>query len=130
MLKSCSYCNKIHDRKYKCPNRPSRKQQPTHIDKFRKTNLWQKKRKEIAERDKYLCQVCIRKLHNTKQQYNFTNLEVHHIDSIASDWDKRLDDNNLISLCKYHHSLAELGKIGKDELVRIVEEQETRSRLI
>src|SRR4051812_15779288 len=103
MLKSCSHCGSIHDRNYQCPSKPKRLKEPTYIDKFRWSRRWTNKRKQINERDKHLCQVCIRKLYNTHQQYNFTNIEVHHIVPIAEDYHKRLDDDNLICLCSYHH---------------------------
>nr|WP_237068746.1 HNH endonuclease [Lysinibacillus sphaericus] len=53
-------------------------------------------------------------------QYNFTDLEVHHIEPIANAWDKRLEDDNLISLCRYHHELAEKGTIPAKELKNII----------
>jgi len=53
-------------------------------------------------------------------QYNFTDLEVHHIERIADAWDKRLEDDNLISLCRYHHELAEKGSIPAKKLKNII----------
>ncbi|MGG3623853.1 HNH endonuclease [Bacillus gobiensis] len=130
MLRSCSYCGNIHDRKYQCPKKPKRKKNTTHIDKFRWSTQWQKKRKQIREdRDRHMCQVCIRELHNTEKKYNFNNIQVHHVYSVSEAWDKRLDDNNLISLCSYHHGLAEYGKISKKELLKIVDEQEEKSEI-
>lgn len=76
-----------------------------------------------------MCQICIRKLYNTQQQYNFTHIEVHHIVPIHEDWDRRLDDDNLISLCAYHHKMADSGQIPRDELLAIAEEQEKRAKL-
>ncbi|WP_066316934.1 HNH endonuclease [Bacillus sp. FJAT-29814] len=125
MLKSCKYCGGIHDRSYVCPRKPVRTKQPTYIDKFRRTRAWTNKSKQIRERDKHLCQVCIRKLHNTQQQYNFTNIEVHHIVPIVEDWNKRLDDENLISLCSNHHKMADAGEIGRVELLEITKAQES-----
>lgn len=88
MLKSCSYCGSIHDRKHKCSKKPNRNYKVTHVDKFRWSKAWQSKRKEINERDKYLCQICIRERYNTQQKYNFTNIEAHHIVPIVEDYDK------------------------------------------
>uniref|UniRef100_UPI0020BF65E9 HNH endonuclease n=1 Tax=Lysinibacillus sp. D4B2_S17 TaxID=2941225 RepID=UPI0020BF65E9 len=62
----------------------------------------------------------LRNLYNTQMQYNFTDLEVHHIEPIANAWDKRLEDNNLISLCRYHHELVEKGSIPAEELKNII----------
>jgi predicted restriction endonuclease len=43
----------------------------------------------------------------------------------VEDFSKRLDDDNLICLCAYHHKMAEAGEIGKDELLEIVSEIHT-----
>lgn len=117
MLKSCSYCGKIHDSKYICPSKPIRKSyKKTEEDKFRNTQAWKKKRNYIRDRDKGLCQVCVRKLYNTLKQYSYTDIEVHHIVPLREDYELRLDDNNLISLCKYHHELAEKEEIPRNLL--------------
>jgi predicted HNH restriction endonuclease len=55
---------------------------------------------------------------------NFKNIEVHHITSIQEDYNRRLDNDNLISLCGYHHKMAEKGQIPKEELFKIVREIE------
>ena len=125
MLKSCKYCGGIHDKNYVCPRKPERKYKVTDIDRFRWGKPWQKKRKEINKRDKYMCQVCIRKLYNTQLQYNYTDIEVHHIVPISFDWSLRLEDSNLVCLCAYHHKMGDRGEISRQELLRIVEQQET-----
>jgi len=125
MLKSCRHCGGIHDRKYVCPSKPKRTNyKATYIDKFRWTKPWQRKRKYVNDRDKHLCQICMRELYNTQLKYNFHNIEVHHIIPIKDNWDRRLDDENLICLCKHHHEMAESGEIPKDVLFEIVREQE------
>lgn len=129
MLKSCSYCGRIHKRGEVCPSKPKRKKEPNRINKFRWSRKWANKRKQINKRDNHLCQICIRKLYNTTQQYNFTNIEVHHIVPIHEDWDKRLDDDNLICLCAYHHKMAEVGEIPREILFKITEEQEEKAKL-
>lgn len=121
MLKSCKYCGRIHDSKYICPKKPIRKRfNKTDKDKFRNTQTWQKKREDIKERDKGLCQVCIRKLYNTIKQYTYKDIEVHHIIPLKEDYELRLEDDNLISLCKYHHELAESGQIPRAELKSMI----------
>lgn len=122
MLKSCSYCGGIHKRGQRCPSKPVAIKAATYIDKFRWSRVWKKKRAHIVERDKHLCQVCLRNMYNTQQQYNFTDLEVHHIEPIVNAWDKRLEDDNLISLCRYHHELAEKGEITKLYLKQLIKE--------
>lgn len=118
MLVSCSKCGRIHERGFKCKNniKQSYAKKETVASKFRNTKAWRDKHNDIINRDKALCQICIRNLHNTlPRQYN-NKVQVHHITSINEDYDKRLDDDNLITLCTYHHSMAEHGQINKKDL--------------
>lgn len=126
MLKSCRYCGGIHPRGYDCPNKPRQRKKFTDQNKFRSLNVWAKKRTEIKERDKYLCQICIRKLYNTLKQYNYTDIEVHHIVALIIDYSRRLDNKNLISLCAYHHKMADRGEIPVQILLQIAAEQEEK----
>jgi len=124
MLKSCKYCNRIHDSKYDCGKKPQRKKQGNNKDKFRWTSAWQKKREEIKERDKYLCQACIRNLKGTIARYTYDSLSVHHAVPLEDDFEKRLDNDNLLTLCDPHHELAERGEIPLDIILNIIKEQE------
>ena len=124
MLKSCQYCGKIHDSKFICSKKPKKQKQITDIDKFRCTSKWQKKREEIKQRDLYLCQICIRELYNTIIKYNMQELEVHHNVPINEDYNKRLDNDNLLTVCKYHHEMCENGEIPREEVQQIIKEQE------
>lgn len=127
MLKSCQYCGKIHDSKYVCSKKPQRKKQTTEADRFRWTSSWQKKREEIKKRDLYLCQICIREKYNTIYKYNTEELEVHHNIPINKDYDKRLDNNNLLTVCHSHHEMCEAGKITQKEVQEIIDEQESKN---
>ena len=112
MLKSCNRCGMIHDFNKKCyKNRQVRGK--TKADEFRKTNKWHQKSLDIRERDKNLCRCCIANIFDTQQIYNFNKLEVHHITPLEEDYDKRLDDDNLITLCCYHHKLSDKGIIPR-----------------
>lgn len=124
MLKSCQYCGRIHDSKFICSKKPKKQKQITDTDKFRCTSKWQKKREEIKQRDLYLCQICIRELYNTIIKYNMQELEVHHNVPINEDYDKRLDNDNLLTVCKYHHEMCESGEIPREEVQQIIDEQE------
>lgn len=123
MLKSCSYCGKIHDTKETCPKKPIRRKYGTEQNRFRSKNIWTKKSKRIRERDGFLCQICIRKLYNTTKQFNYENLEVHHIIPVKMNYELRLEDSNLITLCQRHHEMAEAGEIPAEVMQRIVAEQ-------
>ena len=50
--------------------------------------------------------------------------EVHHAISLEEDFDKRLDNDNLITLCEEHHEQAERGEIPRAVILKIVEEKE------
>lgn len=119
MLKSCSRCGKIHDFNKTCyKNRQVRGL--TDADKFRKTNKWHQKSLMIRERDKNLCRCCLANIYDTYQTFNFNKLEVHHITPLEEDFNKRLDDDNLITLCCFHHKLADNNKISREILYKLV----------
>ena len=127
MLKSCKYCGRIHDSKHNCGKKPIRKKiKYTKADYFRRTQAWTNKAIEIKRRDNYLCQICIRRLYNTLQQYNCDKLSVHHAVPIKADWDKRLDDDNLITVCSMHHEMCEAGEIPYEVVQGIIDEQEAK----
>lgn len=126
MLKSCKYCGRIHDSKFDCGRKPIRKKEGNNKDRFRWTQAWQKKREEIKQRDNYLCQICIRKLYDTVDQYNYDDLECHHAVPLEEDFDKRLDNGNLITICGTHHEQAECGEIPLDIILDIIAEQEAK----
>ena len=124
MLKTCKYCGIVPEN-HVCPHKKPR---TTYLRNgeagdFRKTYKWTKKSEEIRERDKYLCQVCIRNLYNTTNIINYRKLEVHHIVPINEDYDKRLDDENLITLCSKHHKMADAGEIPREELLGMTSPQ-------
>lgn len=123
MLKSCQYCGRIHDSKYNCKMKPQRNSKRTQKDGFRYTSAWQQKREEIKIRDKYLCQICIRNLYGTIRQYNSMDLSVHHAHKLNDAYEQRLDNNNLLTLCGYHHKLADDGMIPKEVILSVIREQ-------
>lgn len=104
-----------------CPYKRHRtKDRDYNADRFRKSTRWTNKSLQIRQRDKYLCQICIRKLYNTINVYTYKGVEVHHIVPINEDYDKRLDDDNLITLCQIHHKMADKGLIPREVLQNIV----------
>lgn len=124
MLVSCSRCSNIHERGKGC-KKPSnnREKEKTYVSRFRGLKVWKNKALEIKKRDKFLCQICLLEKYHTTLKYNFQNLEVHHIWSIARKWDYRLSDWNLITLCQIHHKMAENGTIPMNELLEIAQKQ-------
>ena len=121
MLKSCYYCGRVHPEGYDCPSKPKqiRKQYDTKQVQFRATTAWRAKRKQIQERDRYLCQACLHELPGTVHKYNSNKLSVHHIIPLDEDYSRRLDEDNLITLCAGHHSQADAGIIDKQTLFEV-----------
>ena len=113
MYRSCSVCGRIHPENKMC-KRSYKKN--TIESKFRNTNAWIKKRNQIKKRDRYLCQLCLK-----DNIYTYDNLQVHHIIPLAKDYNKKLDSDNLITLCRMHHEQAEKGIISKEELYELLE---------
>ncbi len=85
----------------------------TSIREFYKTKTWRKKRLYILRRDKYLCQECLRYGRKIEAK------EVHHITPLKEDYDRRLDVNNLISLCGDCHKKMHLKGSGELSLAGI-----------
>ena len=119
MKRTCQYCGRIHDYNYDCPMKPKPKvKRDKDIDIFRGGKQWKAKRAEILERDKGLCVVC--RLGIECEPDLIPASSVHHITPLAENIGKALDDDNLISLCAYHHELAESGTISAEDLRRAI----------
>ena len=113
MLRSCAVCGGIHQEDQMCKRKYKKDSRAYH---FRNSNKWILKREEIKKRDKYLCQVCLK-----YGRFIYQDVQVHHIIPIAKDYDRRLDSDNLITLCRMHHEQAERGLITEEELYKIIE---------
>lgn len=134
MLKSCKYCGRIHDSHYDCGMKPRRDYSRDHktkskskAEKFRSTARWRRKAEYIKRRDGYICQASLHDIgSDTGSMLNNDDLSVHHIVPVEEDYDRRLDDDNLITLNSAHHSEAERGKIPRDILAAIAIENNKR----
>lgn len=122
MLKTCSVCGEIHDFNKMCYR--NKKKLSTKQNTFRNTYEWQEKRNQVRKRDKHLCQVCLAGKYDTNYIYNYSQLEIHHIVPIEEDYSKRLDSHNLITLCNYHHKMAEEGQISREELIAMISSED------
>lgn len=119
MLKACSKCGRIHDRKYICAP-PQKYKSEERIDSFRNSQAWKDKAEEIKTRDGHMCQACLHELPGTMIRYNGRYLSVHHITPLKADFERRFDNDNLITLCRYHHEQAERGVIPAKKLQEII----------
>ena len=116
MLKTCSRCGGLHPIGYRCNK--GRIYKKSDADKLRNTSKWQKKRKQIVEDSFGLCEVC-----KAQGVYTYEGLEVHHITKLNEDADGLLDDDNLVTLCTFHHKEADAGKIDAEYLRELARER-------
>lgn len=125
MKKLCPICGKLHSLGETCKPFVRMTDKLTEQRHFRNSTAWKKKREEIKERDKYLCAYCLR----VDRVITRDNLEVHHIVKISASEEGRLRNDNLITLCRYHHEMAEKNIIDKEELFKLVDEVEHGGRI-
>lgn len=120
-LKACPYCGRIHPKGFDCGRLPKRGSQKDTVEqRFRSSTRWTRKSIRIRERDHYMCVYCMQ--HD--KRINTDDIEVHHIVPVKEDYDRRLDDDNLISLCREHHEAAEAHVISRDTLLSMARAQE------
>ena len=123
-LITCKHCGVV-ERGHCCPYRPKPKpKESNEIRRFRNTQAWIKKSNEIKQKARYLCEVCMDDKYNTIYQFNFNNLETHHIEPISENYNRRLDNNNLVVLCQQHHKMAEKGSIPREYLFELAAKRE------
>ena len=89
------YCTKHQEEYY---TRYNRERTDTQYTAFYKTPEWEAVRALALARDGYHCVMCRRKGILTIATM------VHHIIPVKKDWSKRLDLDNLVSLCESCHN--------------------------
>ena len=83
---------------------------------FYNTANWQRARQMAKQRDKYLCQECIRE---GKKPIGFAE-EVHHIKPTNTYPELALDMSNLVSLCRECHEKTKREVIEKSYPARVI----------
>jgi 5-methylcytosine-specific restriction enzyme A len=108
-LKPCNYigCSKLTRKKY-CEQHEYKTVYDTRFydqyvrdkesTKFYKSKPWKKTREQVLIRDHGLCQSCLKNKRITMASI------VDHIIPLKIAWEKRLDMNNLQSLCQSCHN--------------------------
>lgn len=119
MFRSCSRCGRIHEVGYVCPVGRRPLIPKTNDQRLRSKQKWTDKSIEIREASHYLCAIC-----QEEGIYNYAKTEVHHITKLKDDEEGLLDNYNLICLCKYHHELADEGKIDAEHLKELARARE------
>lgn len=79
------------------------------------SKVWKRKRKEILIRDNYECQEC--KKENKLTLIQHTKLDIHHIKELKYYPELALDNNNLITICVYHHNILDNRIKTKDKFI-------------
>ena len=111
---NCPYCGKKHESGTECPNKWKYKKEKSSdmnkkVNKFYSSKAWKDKREEIKELDKGLCQRCLIKFKIITTE----NLEIHHNEPLVVKWEKRLQNDNLITLCCQCHRVIDIKNNGK-----------------
>lgn len=100
--KFCNRCGKKIEYNKTCPchnyNKDKQKYYYNNKEehKFLNSKIWKNKRSFIIERDGHKCIRCFEKY----GKINAKELQVHHIKSRRDYPDLRLEDDNLLTLCK------------------------------
>ena len=118
-------CGELHPVGEPCPHKYKYKkdhgtENNKKANKFYSSKEWKSKRKEIIGLDKGLCVRCLLKYGIVTTEH----LEVHHIEPLIKYWEKRLQNDNLITLCVNCHRFVDLKNNGKldFEFKRVEEE--------
>lgn len=81
------------------------------VNKFYKSTDWDIARESVLIRDKFECQRCNGNwcdgINQVKEKKLTKAIVVHHIVALKDNYNKALDLNNLVSLCRECHEIVE-----------------------
>ena len=116
-LISCARCGRIHPwGQCPIPKPVYRGGKRTEARRFRSSARWQRKVEQIQQRDMHMCKMCL-----ADGILNMRDLAVHHIVPITQSDELKLEDSNLITLCRRHHDMVEGNEEYSDLLHRLAE---------
>jgi 5-methylcytosine-specific restriction endonuclease McrA len=118
MLRSCSKCGRIHDINFKCNG--GGRLPKTNEQALRRRTSWTNKSRDIRERSKYLCAVCLDQGNARADD----DIEVHHIRKLRDYPEGLLEDENLIALCTFHHKQADNNELDTDYLRELAKKRD------
>lgn len=129
-LITCSWCFSFHPKGTKCPKKPKTdyKTKKENLDetnqmenKFYSSSAWQKLRASFMRDNGYKCYMCSQLFNKTDIRHYTEAKEVHHIVPIRDCWEKRLDSDNLVCLCREHHYMIHQNNIrNKNDLEKFI----------
>ena len=107
-------CGQKHPVGTECPNkykykRENSSEENKFVNRFYNSKAWKDKREEIKSLDKGICQRCLIKFGIV----TIENLEVHHIEPLTTKWERRLQNDNLITLCLQCHRWIDIKNSGR-----------------
>ena len=98
-VKRCEECQKEHN---KLINKRNEKYRNEDKAAFYRSYIWRQLREQVLKDNNYICAMC-----KSKGIVSLAT-EVHHIEHLSMNWEKRLDYDNLIPLCyDCHHKIHE-----------------------
>lgn len=101
-----TYCDKHQGDGNREYNRARYRNDPEYIQ-FYNSKEWRDLRYQALLRDEFMCQHCL-------EEGKFVEATlVHHIVETRDDWSKRLDIDNLVSLCEASHNWVHSGVENK-----------------
>ena len=135
----CSKCKNVHERGEGCPKKdypfldsdnPREKshsktyaemnEEELRIQKFYNSKEWRKMRDRMLERTNGLCAVCWMKgiVRNA--------VAVHHIKKLRTHFHLRLDEDNLICVCRSCHELVEDTCSSLEEIFELIKKEKKK----
>ena len=107
----CTKCRKTFERvngKHYCPNcrsimlKEQKLNRSVEIESFYASKEWKQCKAIVKRKTKGLCYMCKVLADNAKGKYKIAE-DYHHIKNLIDNWELRLDWNNIMPLCQYHH---------------------------
>ena len=111
MQQSCKWCGRLHPFGFVCSMKPQKHRKNTRAQKFRNTGEWKRTRRDVNERDLYLCRLCLR-----EGKLNPHELSTHHIIPLEETMDYATDVDWCVTLCDSHHKASDAGEYSREEL--------------
>lgn len=111
-----TYCLRCED-KQKKQRKKYTTERVKEADKYTKTATWQSLRKEIIQRDKGCCVLCL-----LRGRIEYRQLQVHHIVKRVDDITLAYERSNLVTLCRVcHEEVEKLSPEKQRELLNLKE---------
>lgn len=137
----CSKCKSIHEKGVGCDKKDNplldkddhtkkrhtktyaeMNEEELMLQKFYNSKAWRKKREEVMGKSNGLCVICflVGRIKNA--------VAVHHIKKLRTHYHLRLDDNNLIAVCRSCHEMIEDCCSSVEEIYNLINELKEKKK--